>query len=109
MKTSMILGPMVRGVHEDPQRYGSTGTPLAIPSMLTCGRSSTSACGEIAMPACDQNPILACGQITILTTVKSQSMTKMTNDKEQQPIKTMANDDGEWLREMTMNNDDDEL
>ena len=26
----MILGPMVRGVHEDPQRYGSTGTPSHI-------------------------------------------------------------------------------
>ena len=23
----MILGPMVRGVHEDPRRHGSTGTP----------------------------------------------------------------------------------
>jgi len=27
MKISMILGPMVRGVHEDPRRHGSTGTP----------------------------------------------------------------------------------
>ena len=27
MNTTMILGPVVRGVHEDPQRYGSTGTP----------------------------------------------------------------------------------
>ena len=28
--TSMMIGPMVRGVHEDPQRDGSTGTPIEI-------------------------------------------------------------------------------
>ena len=30
MKTWMIIGPMVRGVHEDPQEYGSTGTPIHV-------------------------------------------------------------------------------
>ena len=27
---NLIIGPMVRGVHLDSQRYGSTGTPIDI-------------------------------------------------------------------------------
>ena len=57
MKTSMILGPMVRGVHEDPQQYGSTGTPS-----LFIGIEDINMDNEFVPIAGIDNPRMICDQ-----------------------------------------------
>ena len=47
----MMLGPVVRGVHEDPQRDGSTGTPITIIVMSSNGTNKLTKFMRKMLPA----------------------------------------------------------